>query len=61
MDAWDIFCMTGRIDDYLHYRRGLDGSVQQTAQAVQKEVPTHGDLSGTGSGGTERRRTGEVY
>ena len=43
MDAWDIFCMTGRIDDYLHYRRGLDGSVQQTAQAVQKEVPTHGD------------------
>ena len=47
--------------DYLHYRRGLDGSVQQTAQAVQKEVPTHGDLSGTGSGGTERRRTGEVY
>ena len=24
MDAWDIFCMTGHIDDYLHYRQGMN-------------------------------------
>ena len=61
MDAWDIFCMTGRIDDYLHYRRGLDGSVQQTAQAVQRRFPHMEIYRGLVLAERSAGRTGEVY
>lgn len=59
MDAWDIFCMTGHIDDYLHYRQSMNAMPQNAPAAKEKQ--TQGDLSGTGSGGTQCRRTGEVH
>ncbi|WP_293601797.1 hypothetical protein [Ruminococcus sp. CAG:330] len=61
MDAWDIFCLTGHVDDYLHYRKTLGVAVQPTASDSSKEKPPHGDLSGSGSGTADSRRSGQIH
>ena len=38
MDAWDIFCMTGHIDDYLHYRQGMNAMPQNAPAAKEKQT-----------------------
>ena len=53
------------IDEGINTSPGVAGEEeaewqQQNAPAA-KEKQTHGDLSGTGSGGTQCRRTGEVH
>ncbi|WP_298702386.1 hypothetical protein [uncultured Ruminococcus sp.] len=59
MDAWDIFCLTGHIDDYLRYRSTQDAAEAKTT--TQKEHASRGNIQGTGSGGAECRRPGEIH
>ncbi|MCD7960155.1 MAG: hypothetical protein LUF89_12015 [Ruminococcus sp.] len=59
MDAWDIFCMTGHVDDYLHYRQTTGLAIQ--SESHRKGNPSGGDGSRTDSGTAEQRRKGKIY
>ena len=60
MDAWDIFCLTGHIDDYLHYRR-IEGTAQQKTEAEKEKDQSHGNVSRSGTGTAQRWRQGEIH
>lgn len=60
MDAWDIFCLTGHIDDYLHYRQ-TQGLAQGQTPADKEKKQVNGNIPRADSGTAFSRGQGEVH
>ncbi|WP_298483975.1 hypothetical protein [uncultured Ruminococcus sp.] len=61
MDAWDIFCLTGHVDDYLHYRQAQGLAQPHADPATTKEKKPHGNIPRTGAGTADSGRPWEVH
>ena len=58
MDAWDIFCMTGHIDDYLHYRQGMNAKPQNAPAANSVANVPKADSSSGGAASSSGAQSG---
>ncbi len=42
MESWDVFCMTGSVNDYLNYRASLEGELDENAKRTNNSREQQG-------------------